>query len=599
MARLAQHVILRIKNLFRPAGGAGALLAAFGREFRGLLCLALLLGVLEMLSQMTYPWLMQYLVDRVILPRRLERLPLILGLFLGSAILTVIIRTCDRHVLARTVTQISSRVRLAIARHTKRVPLQVISTRRSGELVSLSVSDVPVMTSFYDSVLIAGALNVIRLATILGVVVIWFNRLAYIAIASLPLYVLIPIVLSRRLKGASERVQQQQAVLSAELHESIASTRDIRVHGREQWDLDRLRGTLAVLTESQMSMSRWRSVSAVTFALYWVVCGATYWVGAHQVAAGTLTLGALLAAISFISVLEVPVSALVGLNSQWHSAQAAARRVAAFLDIPVEHAAASGHLDVPTCAQGIVFDQVWLEYSPGMPVVRNLSLSIPAGRRVAIVGQSGSGKTSIIGLLLRLYQPIQGRILIDGLDVSQVRIESLRRCIGVAFQDSFLFGGTIADNVRLGKPESTDEEVTRALQAVGAMDWIGTLPSGIHAPVGDRGAILSGGQRQRVVLARAFVSRPSVMILDEATSMLDSQSEQTIFEAFARHMPETTVVIVAHRLSAVLAAELVILLQAGEFVSSGSHASLMRGCPTYQQLVAQQLSSAEPEEVAR
>jgi len=315
--------------------------------------------------------------------------------------------------------------------------------------------------------------------------------------------------------------------------------------------------------------------------------------GGYRVIAGHMTVGELIAVTMYLSPLYLPLQRFSELNVVYANAMAALDRIYEVMDEEPEIIDAPGAIDLPHIQGGVEFDRVSFSYNESCPVLRDVSFRVRPGERVALVGPSGSGKTTIVSLIPRFYETCAGHILIDGRDVQDVTIKSLRRHIGMVLQDPILFSGSVRENILYGKPEATEEEVIEASRAAHAYEFIMSLPHGFDSEVGERGCFLSGGQRQRITIARAFLKNPKILILDEATANLDPESEHLIQNAMKRLVIGRTTFIIAHRLSTVVNADRILVLSAGKVVESGTHHELLANGGLYREYHRKQFASAE------
>lgn len=564
------------------------LLAESLRPFWILLGLGILAGCIDLVAQISIPWILRYLIDDVLAVRNPEGLGLGIALLLATALATTIARTMGRYVYGKLSAVIAIDLRDRLAAQLRRLSLREVYRHRSGETMSLFTTDVPVVAAFYEVVLGQAIVNVIRFAVTLGVLVYLFRGMALIVLLLLPIYSLLPLLFSQRLRKANEELQQCKAELSGDLQDSIAATREIKAMDRARWDTRRLHHTFERLLGPHLQLAIYEALSSSTFLLFWVSAAVIYWIGGQLVFSGDMTVGELLAAISYFTYLDVPVAALIGTNAKWQKIKASTQRVTDFLVIPQEPKDPPGARPLEHCRGEIRFEDVDFAYDEGTEVLRRISLHVNAGERVALVGASGSGKTSLISLLLRLHSPSGGRISLDGVDLREVTSSSLRSACGVAFQDSYLFPGTVEDNIRFGDSEASFDAVENASRIACAHDFVSALDEGYQTRVGERGATLSAGQKQRIALARAILRDPAVLILDEATSALDSATEQKVLAALDRELRGKTVLFIAHRLSTVLAADRLLLLHEGTIRAEGTHSELMESSALYRDLYGAQ-----------
>jgi subfamily B ATP-binding cassette protein MsbA len=315
--------------------------------------------------------------------------------------------------------------------------------------------------------------------------------------------------------------------------------------------------------------------------------------GGYRVIGGSMTVGELIAVTMYLSPLYLPLQRFSELNVVYANAMAALDRIYEIMDEKPEIVSAPGAIDLPQIRGEVEFDHVSFSYDQKCPVLHDVVFHVRPGERVALVGPSGSGKTTIVSLMPRFYDVSAGGVRIDGHDVRDITVKSLRRHIGMVLQDPILFSGTVRENILYGKPWATNDEVIEAARAANALEFITSLPNGFDSEVGERGNFLSGGQRQRVTIARAFLKDPRILILDEATANLDPESEHLIQAAMRRLITGRTTFIIAHRLSTVINADRILVLSAGRVVDSGTHGELLARGGLYHEYHRKQFASAE------
>ena len=434
-----------------------------------------------------------------------------------------------------------------------------------------------------------------------------FQVLIYLAIAlainwklSLIIAIIVPLIawpigrIGKLLKKLSQQAQTVMAQLNATILESISGIQVVQAFLLEP--IARLKFAEANERSYRITrkiQKRMNSLSPLT-EFTWACGGAIiFWYGGKAVLSNQVTLGTFLAFLLAILALIRPFKRLARLHGINQQALASAERIFSVLDTPssvIEHAKARV---LPPFSREIVYEHVSFHYD-SQPALRHVSLTIPCGEILALIGPSGGGKTTLVNLLLRFYDPKAGRVKIDGLDVKHVTLASLRAQIGLVTQETFLFNDTVRANIALGKPNAELPEIVEAAKLANAHPFISRLPKGYDTIIGDRGALLSGGERQRLAIARALVKNPRILVFDEATSQLDAQSEHLISEALERLRQERTVIFIAHRLSTVRLAHRIVLLQEGRIVEHGSHDELLQKSPLYRRFCELQLMHAGP-----
>ncbi|MDR5683288.1 MAG: ABC transporter ATP-binding protein [Armatimonadota bacterium] len=477
-----------------------------------------------------------------------------------------------------------------------RWPVEHVGTWRSGEIMSRSLHD----TQLVHTHLLVGLVDFIgTAATLLGTIAMLFVlewRLASVTLVILPVVALVARHFGGQIQAASERAQQVVADLASRVRDVIAGARVVRAFVQEARERERFARENRALLGEQIRISRLIAfeVSAVTMATALGLV-AFLWLGGQLVASGTMTPGALVAFVAYVALAVEPGVNLTRIYSNVRQAQAALERIEEVLRVPVV-LEPWGAREVPSPLGEIVYDDVWLAYEPDRWALRGVSLRIDPGEHVALVGPSGAGKSSVVNLLLRFYDPTRGRITVGGVDLREVRADSLRRRVAYVPQETILFGGTVRDNIAYGRPDAPSEEVVRAARAANADEFIRALPRGYDTELSEAGLNLSGGQRQRLAIARALLMDPDVIVLDEATSSLDAESELLVQEAIDRLMHGRTALVIAHRLSTVRHADRIVVLDEGRVVEEGSYSALMAAGGAFRTLAEGQLLSEGSEQ---
>ena len=463
----------------------------------------------------------------------------------------------------------------------------------TGQLMSRAMSDVQNVRMFLGYGLVFFATNIVMMIAISVILFVMDWKLALLSLAFMPFLLLVTIRFSLRLKPILKDVQQKIADVTAAAEENVVGSRIVRIFAREDDELVKFSDRSYKVFEASVAAARIRAVYipliafipnlAVAFLLYY---------GGRQVIDGSLSLGSLVAFYSYLMMLVYPAQVIGWLTGLAQRAIASGERVYEVLDSPLEMTERpdakplTGPLGLPAGAAGamgaagvapagaVTFDDVWFSYVD-RPVLQGVSLEVPAGRTLALVGHTGCGKTTLTNLVPRFYDTGAGRVLIDGQDVRDLQLADLRSHIGIVTQDPFLFSASIAENIRFGRPKATEDEVQAAARAAQADDFIEALPEGYETVVGERGFTLSGGQRQRIAIARALVMDPRILILDDATSSVDVETEFKIRAALQEVMRGRTTFIIAHRPSTISLADEVVVLDHGQIEERGAHEDLM------------------------
>lgn len=532
------------------------------------------------------PWLVKRLIDDVFASRNRD----MLGLLPGLIVATFVVRAAVNFGQAYLGEWVGERIVYDLRGHLQAkvqlLPVSFFDRTASAGIVSRVTSDVLLVRQ----ALTDGAAAMIRDSTtviVLVVVAFWLDTaLAVIAFVVLPLVVFPLQGLSRKMRALSHRGLDTLGGLSALLHETIQGNRVVKAFGMAGYESQRFEGENKRLRKLHMKAAR---IGAFTAPMTEVLsaCGiaAVLWYGGESVFAGGRTSGGFLAFMTSLVLLYEPFKKITRTNNTVQAGLGAAERVFALLDQPEE---GGGSLEVTALREALRFERVFFSYA-SEAVLRDIDLEIRAGEVVALVGPSGGGKSTIADLIPRFYEAGSGRIVLDGVDIRDIRLSSLRALIAMVTQQTFLFDDTVRANIAYGRPDTRDSEVEAAARAANAHDFIARLPRGYETEVGEMGVQLSGGQRQRVAIARALLKDAPILILDEATSALDSESERLVQLAVERLMAGRTTLVVAHRLSTVRRADRIVVIDEGRVVEQGTHAQLLAGASLYKRLYDTQL----------
>lgn len=460
--------------------------------------------------------------------------------------------------------------------HIQSLPLSYFGKTTTGELVSRILSDVVLIQYGVSSALVGILKDFFLVIGLLGVIFYQNWQLALISMIILPLAV-VPIVhFGRKYRKLSTRSQQEIAVVSAKLHETITGTKIIKAFCKEQFEYRRFSEIINRLFGISMRDVQARSLShPIMELLGGLGIAGIIWYGGRQVFLGQATPGTFFSFLTALIMIYEPIKRVSGVNNAVQQGMAGAVRIFALLDQPLETAGENGKPDLPPIRRDIKIQDASFSYDDGQEVLHGVNLVIPKGQVIALVGPSGSGKSTLANLIPRFFELPTGKILIDGTDIRDVSLFSLRQQIAVVTQHTILFNDTVRNNIAYGDPDCPEEKIIAAARAAHALEFIEQLPQGMETMIGESGLKLSGGQRQRISIARALLKDAPILILDEATSALDTESEREVQKALENLMQDRTTLVIAHRLSTIKKADRIIVMQAGRIVEEGTNEQLL------------------------
>ena len=504
---------------------------------------------------------------------------------LAIALLDAISTYTEKYLTTSVGRWVTYDLRRILYAHMQRLSLAFHDEKRTGDLISRVTSDVDDIQSFIASGLLSTVINILTLAGMV-VVMFWLNwKFTLIALSVAPLLFVVVYSYTRRIKKATRTVRKKESQVFSVVEEVLSSIRVVKAFARERYEQSRLEE--AGLEEVESALKA-RSLKAKLTPLVDLIVAAgtclVLWFGARMTLSGALSIGSMVLFIQYLSKMYKPMQELSKMTDTYSKAAVGYERIQEILQTENEVRDAKGARDVRTLKGKIEFEDVSFSYSPDQPVIRDMNFCIEPGQVAAVVGPTGVGKTTIISLVSRFYDPVNGSIKIDGTDIRHFKQQSLRHHISYVLQDNVLFHGPIWQNIAYGKPHATRKEIVRAAELANAMEFIEKLPDGFDAIVGERGMTLSGGQRQRIAIARAIIRNTPILLLDEPTSGLDAASEKLVFEALDRLMEGKTTIVVAHRLSTVQRADVIFVVNEGTIVEQGNHRQLLKKGGLYAKL---------------
>jgi ATP-binding cassette subfamily B protein len=541
------------------------------RPHRRLVALASAAVLVQTGAGLAMPYLVKVAIDRGVVPRDLEVINRVALAYLVLAAVQFVASRSEIEAVARAGQRVLFTVRTRLFRHLQTLSLDFYERERTGRLVARMTADIDAMSDLVTDglvTLVTGLITVVGVAVIL-IVMDWQLALATLVVA--PLIALAARVWRRWSADAYRQVRETHSVVTVQLQESLSGVRAIQAFRRE-------RATAGRLAEANQDerVAHWRTIALSSFffpgieflgtAATVVVLG----VGGQRVLTGDLEIGVLAAFLLYLRSLFDPVQQLSELYDSFQSATAGAERVGTVLAEQPSVREAPDPVPLPHPRGEVRLEGVSFAYDQGPEVLHDVDLQLDAGTTLALIGPTGAGKSTVAKLIARFYDPGEGRVTLDGVDLRQVRLTDLRRAMGYVPQEGFLFSGTVLDNIRFGRPDATRAQVEAAARAIGAEPVIRALPQGYDTEVGERGALLSAGERQLVAFARAWLADPALLILDEATSNLDVATETRVTEAMRRLRQGRTTIVIAHRLSTVIEADQIAVIENGRVVELGS-----------------------------
>jgi len=559
-------------------------LFGFLRPYRRTVIWSLVFAWLAMVMTVAIPLLIGSAVDAINKGDRSALLPLALAL-VGAGILRLGLTVVRRLIAGKVSLAVEFDLREGVYQHLQELELGFFESQQTGQLMSRATVDLQSIRFFLGYGLIFLTQNALTIVLASIVMVALNLPLALLALAPVPFVIYAAARFSRLSRPAVQEIQQRIAELTAEAEESVSGIRIVKAFAREEHMLGRFRRQVTRVFDQNVYSTRLRAFySPMLGFLPSLGLAVVLWVGGREVIEGSMSLGDFTAFYTYLVMLMGPMRMLGMALGMAQRAVASGNRLFEILDREARIVSPPEAPELPPGPGRVEFHGVGLAYDGAAPALSDIELEVEAGSTVALVGPTGSGKTSLVALLARLYDPTRGEVRVDGADLRSVDVSSLRRQIAFVADDPFLFSASVADNISYGRPDASREQIELAAIRAQAHGFITELPDGYETVVGERGLTLSGGQRQRIAIARALIAEPRILILDDATSSVDATTEEEIKRGLREAMAGRTTFVVAHRLSTISLADEIVVMESGRIIDRGTHEELLARCPLYAEI---------------
>jgi ABC-type multidrug transport system fused ATPase/permease subunit len=562
-----------------------ARLLGFLRPYKLSLIVSIVLAVGSQGAQIALIWITKHIIDGALAPHDRHKLWIFVGAIVALGLARAVLMAARRLISGRQALAVEMDMRQGLYAHLVRLSFGFYDRHQTGQLMSRATVDLQGVRFFLGYGLIFFFQNVLTVVSVTAVLLFFQWKLALIALAITPVLVVLAYRYSRVAHPTLREVQQKLADVATVAEENIVGVHVVKSFAQEPQESAKFHARSEDVFQQTLRANRQRALYVPLIS--WIPLlaqGAVLLVGARMVTSGELSVGGFVAFNLYLGMLVTPLRSLGMWIGQAQRATASGERIFQVMDEPEEIAEREGAVELPPGGGDLRFEDVRFEYLEGRPVLDDVTLDVPAGRTIALIGQTGSGKTTLTSLIPRFYDVTAGRVLVDGTDVRDVKLTSLRRAIGVISQDPFLFSATVRENITFGAPDLDEAEVERIARLAQAHEFVAQLPDGYDTVIGERGITLSGGQRQRLAIARALAVDPRILILDDATASVDATTEARIRVGLREAMRNRTTLIIAHRLSTIALADEIVVLDQGRIAARGEHDELLEKSPVYRDI---------------